>query len=63
MPWKKCLAEMWLKDRPGGSTPDNNTRVVRITKHNEPLVGPLLHRYNLIAGDEFLGWQDFQLRN
>ncbi len=38
MPWKKCLAEMWLKDRPGSSTPDNNTRVVRITKHNEPLV-------------------------
>jgi hypothetical protein len=46
---------MWLKDRPGGSTPDNNTRVVRITKHNEPLVGPLLHRDNLIVGDEFLG--------
>ena len=48
MPWKKCLAEMWLKDRPGSSTPDNNTRVVRITKHNEPLVSPLLIKmYNL----------------
>ena len=38
MPWKRCLAEMWTRDRTGNSTPDSNTRVVRITKHNEPLV-------------------------
>ena len=29
---------MWTRDRTGNSTPDSNTRVVRITKHNEPLV-------------------------
>jgi len=34
MPWKKCLAEMWMKDKPEQAT---NTRVVKITKHNEPL--------------------------
>jgi hypothetical protein len=45
MPWKKCLAEMWLKDRPGSSTPDNNTRVVRITKHNEPLVSTSIEHF------------------
>ena len=49
LPWKKCLAEMWSKDRPvsraeesaGGGAASTakmtNTRVVRITKHNEPL--------------------------
>ena len=34
MPWKKCLAEMWMKDRPEQTS---NTKVVKITKHNEPL--------------------------
>ena len=47
LPWKKCLAEMWSKDKPrgeGDGAPGNgmavsstNTRVVKITKHNEPL--------------------------
>ena len=34
MPWKKCLAEMWMKDKPEQTS---NTKVVKITKHNEPL--------------------------
>ena len=34
MPWKKCLAEMWIKDKPEQTS---NTKVVKITKHNEPL--------------------------
>jgi hypothetical protein len=38
MPWNKCLAEMWQKEKHGTATPDSNTRVVRITKQNEPLV-------------------------
>ena len=46
LPWKKCLAEMWSKDKPrgegdgapgGGGGVSTNTRVVKITKHNEPL--------------------------
>jgi len=43
-PWKKCLAEMWSKDKPqeqvqsgSGDQTNCNTRVVKITKHNEPL--------------------------
>ena len=36
-PWKKCLAEMWSKDKPGLAEAQSNTRVVKITKHNEPL--------------------------
>ena len=42
LPWKKCLAEMWTKDKPrpegeGQGAEVSNTRVVKITKHNEPL--------------------------
>ena len=42
LPWTKCLAEMWARDKPSeggtpGATGQTNTRVVKITKHNEPL--------------------------
>ena len=39
MPWKKCLAEMWTKDKTSEQSAQavTNTRVVKITKHNEPL--------------------------
>ena len=39
LPWTKCLAEMWTKDKPTEQSAQavTNTRVVKITKHNEPL--------------------------
>ena len=39
LPWTKCLAEMWTKDKPTEQSLQavTNTRVVKITKHNEPL--------------------------
>ena len=39
LPWKKCLAEMWTKDKTSEQSAQavTNTRVVKITKHNEPL--------------------------
>ena len=42
LPWTKCPAEMWARDKPSevgqpGVAGQTDTRVVKITKHNEPL--------------------------